>query len=460
MRTTIQRRGFTLVELLVVVAIIGILAALLLPALARARESARNAQCKSNLRQFFVSMSLFADHDQQGRLCTGAYDPKRDGCPDTWGWVANMVNTGNGKPSLLLCPSNPLKGCEKLNDLVGQSGTSNAPSWVPDTTRIIAGQCQYLFDTTAGATQGNWKPNAALTTSGATATVGDWVQRHFVDKGYNTNYDASWFLVRSGVRTAKGTTTDPATLPIYTDSAGNPTDKDGMKGLGSTVGPLTRRYLESSWVSGSVIPLLADGNLSDPTDSILPVDVAKNPTIGDSYNDPAITGTPKADQNDMTLVTTAVAGQNTAESFQDGPATTSDTKAGTNSKIMLLCATNGTDLTAQAKCEQLGSCGPPDGSKYFLQDTRDFGCVHGSGKNLSCNMLMADGSVVEFQDTNGDHYLNPGFQVTAGPGAGTAVTDPTVTGYLDNTIDLPAAQCFSGVFLNGGVSAKPVSFKY
>jgi prepilin-type processing-associated H-X9-DG protein len=403
-------------------------------------------------------MSLFADHDQQGRLCTGAYDPHRDGCPDTWGWVADMVNTGNGKPSLLLCPSNPLKGCEKLNDLVDNAGTSVSTSWTPDLTRIPAGQCQYLF-----ASTGLWGPNAALTTTQPGATIGDWVQRHFVDKGYNTNYDASWFLVRSGIRTAKGTTTDPATLPIFTDSATppNPTDKDGMKGLGFTVGPLTRRYLESSWVSGSVIPLLADANLSDPTDSILPVDIAKNPTIGDSYADPAITGNPKADQNDMTSVTTAYAGNNTAESFQDGPATMSVAGgAATNVKIMLLCASNGTNMIPQAKCEQLGSCPAPDGTSYFLQDTRDFGCVHGSGKNLSCNMLMADGSVVEFQDTNGDHYLNPGFQVTAGPGAGTPVTDPTVTGYLDNTIDLPAAQCFSGVFLNGGVSAKPVSFKY
>ncbi|RRJ95936.1 prepilin-type N-terminal cleavage/methylation domain-containing protein [Opitutaceae bacterium TAV4] len=66
-----QHRAFTLIELLTVIAIIGILAAILIPVTGAVREKAKKVQCTSNLHQMGVALIAFANDNKAGRLPRG-----------------------------------------------------------------------------------------------------------------------------------------------------------------------------------------------------------------------------------------------------------------------------------------------------------------------------------------------------------------------------------------------------
>jgi prepilin-type processing-associated H-X9-DG protein len=369
---------------------------------------------------------VFADRDPNERLCTGAWDYRRDGALDRYGWIADLVNIGAALPQEMMCPSNPLRGIEKYNEALGRD-TADGRDGVT-VSRLKEGVAG--FTTFAGGVGLEGTPDwaGAGENSDSRAAL---VARALMDRGYGGNYSSSWFFSRSAPKFEFVLVSGAPARIIAAGDAMN----EGLKGLGTTAGPLTRTQAENSPVVSANIPLLGDAAPGDIDEAILNQTIGYGPVLNDgTTDDPFANG-----KTESKLFLEQ--GSLLTETMNDGPAFYDDS----NDTLTLILG--GSDLTYQIECEQTPNrtCEAPLGSsanRTYLQDTRDWFCVHGGGNSASANILMADGSVKSFNDTNGDRFLNPGFPVPSGLSPDKLST----IGYTDAKDEIEDGM-FTGVFL-------------
>lgn len=141
------RPAFTLVELLVVIAVIGILSSLLLPVLSRGKSSAQSVACVSNLRQIGMALTLYVQ-DNRDRLpvCAGYLPSQQSNLPPI-----TLTLFPSQKTNLLFrCPSDKEIFPSEKTSYEWNFWLNGAPYLAPDWATIYTNEAAVIVNTLFG----------------------------------------------------------------------------------------------------------------------------------------------------------------------------------------------------------------------------------------------------------------------------------------------------------------------